>query len=825
MSVVSNPGFEGGWWRKTYTGQEWGEIFVPQDWVAWWREGLPVPHDPQNLNGYGRPEMQVINAEPPFLEPPRIYADQRALKFFTFYRIHDAGVYQTVTTIPGATYRLTFHAHAWSNPEDDAYASADAPGAFYALAGTAGLSDAQRNFTFMAGVDVEGRSDPFLPTIQWGQGAHIYNVYAAVPSLTFTSTGASTTIILRSNVLWPFKHNDAYMDAVTLEVVETPVECYGEPREDYQRTYNVIPSDATEERAVAIFLEGWRRGRETAGGSYDDAGIGALTRKKARLYDLPPDLHFNYQDFFEVWYPGTAVEFAGNIVYPLRLAYPTTHYPPEITQPFIEGQHGGIDLRASWAVWGDEILAAFDGEVINDTAVYSDVFGYFVLTHTVNGADVFDLRYAHLISPPYVKKGEKVRRGQKLGKADNTGTSTGDHLHFSIYLNGKYIDPEPLIDWPTTPPPPLVQTIRPDGTHGTISLHWTPTTTAGVQNFLQTIRPPAVKVCTSGGGGPQLLQARAWSPNTLLVYRRVENGLDRYNPADAAPFVQRYIADLAGAGFNLSDFSKAPVYLESINEIYECGATQNNIAAVAWDIAFMNAVEATGLNLKAVVYTAPVGNPHVTAADLEPLLPMVAKACAGRHLLGKHCYYASVASQPQFYQESWIWYGGRFSQDDAYFVSKGYRPFWFLAEAGACGATIIYPTTADFGIADVALAPEIRNWPNRILRMQRDDYGNLVALTPLPIPDDSAELYLSADLLTDPVVILNPAAGWKSAGSIQRYRDELVWCNNWYTAWNAANDNRLTVAVPFTTGGWGWESYNLIGSDLDIVTAGLAAVL
>lgn len=28
-NMLTNPGFEGGWTRKTHTGQEFGEIFVP----------------------------------------------------------------------------------------------------------------------------------------------------------------------------------------------------------------------------------------------------------------------------------------------------------------------------------------------------------------------------------------------------------------------------------------------------------------------------------------------------------------------------------------------------------------------------------------------------------------------------------------------------------------------------------------------------------------------------------------------------------------------------------------------------------------------------
>ncbi len=83
----------------------------------------------------------------------------------------------------------------------------------------------------------------------------------------------------------------------------------GEPREQYSRRYNVIPPDATEREALAIFLEGWRRSKETAGGSYDDAGIGNLTDKTACLYNIPSEDRDQYLDFFSEHYPTTSVLF------------------------------------------------------------------------------------------------------------------------------------------------------------------------------------------------------------------------------------------------------------------------------------------------------------------------------------------------------------------------------------------------------------------------------------------------------------------------------------------------------------------------------------
>lgn len=54
--------------------------------------------------------------------------------------------------------------------------------------------------------------------------------------------------------------------------------------------------------------------------------------------------------------------------------------------------------------------------------------------------------YAHC-NVIYVKEGEKVVQGQEIGEVGSTGNSTGPHLHFEIRKNGKYIDPEKILEF------------------------------------------------------------------------------------------------------------------------------------------------------------------------------------------------------------------------------------------------------------------------------------------------------------------------------------------------------------------------------------------
>lgn len=777
--TLQNPGFEQGYTGSTtkcyvftpngtYETNR-GEVQAPAAWQVCYvhdPDFRPL-WDPQNTDGWCEPEVKIIPKEVTFLDPPRISEGVFGMKFFTMWRIHQAGLRQPVPAVVGKRYRFTMDAHAWSSNDDNPYTSDGVgAGAFFALAGTV-TDDARRNFTLKVGIDPTGGLDPFAPSVVWGVGAHVYNVHHALPPVEVVAEAAQVTVFVLSTCMWRLKHNDVYFDNAVLEVLDPePPECYGLPREDYARRYNVYPTNATidRRREIAAYCADVQ---QTCGPSYDDAGIGDLTDKTAVLWDIPADKREDFLDFYLQYYPGVIVEFAGNSPEPLRLTYPTTHMPPEITQPFIPNQHGGIDLRASWDVWGDEVLCAYPGTVVNDTADFDATFGYFVLTRaTTADSKPIELRYAHLKPDVYVKQGATVQRGQKLGKADNTGTSTGDHLHFSVKLDGMYVDPDPLIDWPTTPQPPIVASIRPEGTRGNFGLHWMPNGQDGVQEWHQTIIPPACKLATPGGGGPQLVQIRQWSPKTLLVYRRVEDALNRFDPVQAYGLVQRYIADLS-PHFNLTDFSKAPIYCESGNEWYEGRRPDLNAAARDWDIAFMNAIEASGLNLKAVVYTAAVGNPEPDAQDLDVILPMVEKACTGNHLLGKHCYWASLPGQPAYYQTSWQWYGGRFSLDDAYFVSKGLSPYWMLGESGACEATI----------------------------------------------------------KPDGTVTLNSGAGWRTHLNIEQYAAQIIWANAWYENWNQAHGGRLLIAAPFTSYAWGWDNFLLNGGDLRYVTTALAGVL
>jgi murein DD-endopeptidase MepM/ murein hydrolase activator NlpD len=94
--------------------------------------------------------------------------------------------------------------------------------------------------------------------------------------------------------------------------------------------------------------------------------------------------------------------------------------------------HAGIDFKASY---GQPIYAVSDGTV--NYAGRHGGHGNFV---RLNHGGGLGTGYAHM-SRIAVRNGQSVRRGQVIGYVGSTGLSTGAHLHYEMYRNGKTVNP------------------------------------------------------------------------------------------------------------------------------------------------------------------------------------------------------------------------------------------------------------------------------------------------------------------------------------------------------------------------------------------------
>ncbi|MFD2171990.1 murein hydrolase activator EnvC family protein [Tumebacillus lipolyticus] len=96
--------------------------------------------------------------------------------------------------------------------------------------------------------------------------------------------------------------------------------------------------------------------------------------------------------------------------------------------------HNGVDIASAE---GTPIAVAQTGTVI--TAGWVSGFGNCIIVD--HGGNLWTL-YGHLMTGGVlVSIGQQVTQGQIIGKMGNTGRSTGPHLHFGVYQNGKDIDP------------------------------------------------------------------------------------------------------------------------------------------------------------------------------------------------------------------------------------------------------------------------------------------------------------------------------------------------------------------------------------------------
>ena len=100
--------------------------------------------------------------------------------------------------------------------------------------------------------------------------------------------------------------------------------------------------------------------------------------------------------------------------------------------------HWGIDIAAPY---GSPVVAAGDGTVLDVARNAS--YGLVVDVSHLDGEYI--TRHAHL-SAVTVQEGQRVQRGEVIGRVGSTGLSTGPHLHYEVFVRGRRRDPALLLD-------------------------------------------------------------------------------------------------------------------------------------------------------------------------------------------------------------------------------------------------------------------------------------------------------------------------------------------------------------------------------------------
>jgi len=132
---------------------------------------------------------------------------------------------------------------------------------------------------------------------------------------------------------------------------------------------------------------------------------------------------------------------AKNVYTSIKFAWPTPGYSL-ITSPYgtrfdpifkTRRMHTGVDIGAPM---GATIVAGASGTVIVAGWSSRGYGNYVVIQHD----DTFSTLYAHM-SKILCQKGQKVSKGDTIGKVGSTGYSTGAHLHYEVLINGDDVNP------------------------------------------------------------------------------------------------------------------------------------------------------------------------------------------------------------------------------------------------------------------------------------------------------------------------------------------------------------------------------------------------
>lgn len=127
---------------------------------------------------------------------------------------------------------------------------------------------------------------------------------------------------------------------------------------------------------------------------------------------------------------------------PLGIPVATDHYKTSSyglrTDPFTKrpAQHRGIDL-ASYRM--APIVATADG-----TIQFVGMKGGYGRVVEIDHGYGFVTRYAHM-AKTFVKRGQDIKRGEKIGGMGSTGRSTSTHLHYEIRFQGQFQNPEKFL--------------------------------------------------------------------------------------------------------------------------------------------------------------------------------------------------------------------------------------------------------------------------------------------------------------------------------------------------------------------------------------------
>jgi hypothetical protein len=225
-NLLQNGDFEGG--GETWPQQDGiGEVQAAAGWRAYYLDKPPkyVVRPDYCWDNTAKPKPKPLDdgcfwARPEFRDVKnvndtknRVHGGMRAQKYFTYGRMHEAGLMQRVTGItPGAQLRFSVYMEAWMC--NDYIAACD------------GGRKSQNPTTMhlRVGIDPTGGTDPFSSSVVWSSEVDSFDHFTQF-SVETAAKGDAVTVFTHSRPEWvdyARMNNDVYVDDASLIVVGAP---------------------------------------------------------------------------------------------------------------------------------------------------------------------------------------------------------------------------------------------------------------------------------------------------------------------------------------------------------------------------------------------------------------------------------------------------------------------------------------------------------------------------------------------------------------------------------------------------------------------------
>jgi LysM repeat protein len=242
-NLLTNPGMEGQYVKQCSlrnSGQPWVQVSCPADynsevgdikqwettqvpygWSAWWQQPNSNLDDPNYFNTYPNycpegqnrtpfeckawhnPEYRDTLGGPQETGPERKVAGDNSQKYFTFYSVHEAGIYQVVGGVkPGDRLRFSVFMEGWSNGANDP-----------------SKSDYNQHMNLQVGIDPTGGNNPWSPNIVWTAPAESFDKFTQFVVEAVAKNNV-VSVWTKSRPDMPLQHVDVYVDEASLNVVQ-----------------------------------------------------------------------------------------------------------------------------------------------------------------------------------------------------------------------------------------------------------------------------------------------------------------------------------------------------------------------------------------------------------------------------------------------------------------------------------------------------------------------------------------------------------------------------------------------------------------------------